>query len=69
MKTVRYKTNINCDSCIISVTPVLNQLDNVEWWSVDTGNPDKVLTVELDDENSEIVAEAVREAGFEIESI
>lgn len=67
MKTVHYKTNINCGSCIKSVTPFLNELDNVDSWKVDTENPDKILTVELDDEDSEAVVEAVKKAGYEIE--
>ena len=67
MKTVKFKTNINCGSCIKSVTPFLNELDNVGLWKVDTENPDKVLTVELDDENVEAVIKAVKSAGFTIE--
>lgn len=67
MKTVKFKTNINCGSCIKSVTPALNELDNVDLWSVDTESPDKVLTVELDDDSTENVMEAVTKAGFEIE--
>lgn len=69
MKTIKFKTNINCGSCIKSVTPALNELDNVDLWSVDTENPDKVLTVELDDDNETVVVEAVQRAGFEIEVI
>ena len=30
MTTVKYKTNIHCGNCIKSVTPVLNNLDNVD---------------------------------------
>ena len=30
MKTVKYKTNINCGSCLKSVTPFLNELANVD---------------------------------------
>ena len=69
MKTVKFKTNINCGSCIKSVTPFLNELDNVDLWKVDTDNPDKILTVELDDEDSDAVVEAVTKAGFEITTI
>lgn len=66
MKKVTFKTNINCGNCIKSVTPFLNELDNVESWSVDTDNPEKILTVELDDEDQNTVVEAVKKAGFSI---
>ncbi|MDB0011337.1 heavy-metal-associated domain-containing protein [Crocinitomicaceae bacterium] len=67
MSTFQFKTNINCGSCIKSVTPFLNELDNVDTWKVDTENPDKILKVELDDENVSSVVDAVKKAGYKIE--
>jgi copper chaperone len=69
MTTVKYKTNINCNGCIKSVTPFLNELDNIETWKVDTESPDKVLEIELEDDNKGIIIESVKKAGFEIEEI
>ena len=69
MKTVKFKTNINCASCVKSVTPFLNELDNVEEWKVATDNPEKILATLLDDEDSEAVIEAVQKAGFEITEV
>ena len=69
MKTVKFKTNINCSGCIKSITPFLNALDNIDLWKVDTDNPDKILEVTLDDENEAIFMEAVKKAGFIIEKI
>ncbi len=69
MKKVTFKTNINCGSCIKSVTPFLNELDNIDSWKVDTDNPDKILTVELDDDDVDAVVNAVKSAGYEIQTI
>ena len=69
MSTYKFKTNINCGSCIKSVTPFLNELDNIDLWKVDTKNPDKILSVELDDEDSQSVIDAVSKAGYKIESV
>ena len=69
MTTVKYKTNIHCGSCIKSVTPVLNNLDNIDLWKVDLDHDDKILEVTLDDEDKNSVVEAVKSAGFEIEEI
>ena len=61
----QFKTNINCGNCIRSVTPALNALPEIEHWEVDTDNPDKILTVELDDEeNPKKVIEALEAVGF-----
>ena len=69
MKTVKFKTNINCGGCIQSVTPFLNALENIEVWKVGIENPDKILEVTIDDDNKEVIIEAVKKAGFEINEI
>ncbi len=69
MKKVKFKTNINCGSCIKTVTPFLNELDNVDEWKVDTEDPNKVLEVELDNADESTVLEAVKQAGFKIEKL
>ena len=69
MSKIQFQTNINCGSCIKSVTPFLNELDNVDTWKVDTENPDKILSVELDDEDVQAVLSAVEKAGFNIERL
>ncbi len=69
MKTVKFKTNINCGGCIKSVTPFLNALDNIDLWKVDTDNTNKILEVTLDDDDTQSVIDAVKKAGFEIEKV
>ncbi|AWV98831.1 heavy-metal-associated domain-containing protein [Arcticibacterium luteifluviistationis] len=69
MKELKFKTNINCGNCIKSVTPFLNQLDEVDEWKVDTENPDKILTIEGDDITSKEIIETVEKAGFKAEAI
>lgn len=68
MKTLKFKTNINCSGCVAGVTPFLNKLEKTKW-SVDTENPDKILTVESEDANQEEVERLVKKAGFTIEKI
>lgn len=69
MKTIKFKTNINCDNCVQSVTPILNELDNIDFWKVDTTNPDKILEIRIEDDNVSIIIDAVKKAGFEITQI
>lgn len=49
MEILKFKTNINCDGCLATVTPSLNNLKGVKNWKVDTANPDKVLSIEVED--------------------
>lgn len=69
MKTIRFKTNINCGNCVRTVTGFLNEVKEIESWEVDTANPEKVLTVKGDKIDSGKVIEAVEEAGFDIAEI
>ena len=68
-KDFQFKTNINCSSCVATVTPFLNDAEGVCHWEVDTTNKDKVLTVKSEGITEQEVIEAVQKAGFKIESI
>jgi copper chaperone CopZ len=63
--TRRYRTNLNCGGCVAAVTPHLEALAQVRRWTVDTQQPDKVLTVEGDAPADTITA-AVEQAGFRV---
>ena len=69
MKKYIYKTNINCNGCIAAVTPNMSAEEGIINWSVDTDNPDKILTVEVENIDSQLVEDAVKKAGYNIESI
>ena len=69
METIKFKTNINCGGCLKSVTPHLDELDNVDSWKVDINNADKILEVKLEDRNENAVVSAVKKAGFEIDKM
>ena len=68
MRTLQFKTNINCGGCIKAVTPVLNQQAGAGNWQVDTANPDKMLTVSSDKLTPGQVVQAVEDAGFKIQA-
>lgn len=69
MKKYQYKTNINCNGCIATVTPNLSAEEGIINWSVDTDNPHKILSVEVNDIDSQVVEEAVKKAGYTIDPI
>jgi len=69
MNTLQFKTNINCGSCVKSVSGFINEVKAIKSWSVNTDNPDKILTVEGEDIKTQMIVEVVEEAGFDIETI
>ncbi len=68
MKTLQFKTNINCGGCIKAVTPTLNKEAGAGNWQVDTANPNKILTVNSDQLTAAQVVQAVEQAGFKIQA-
>ncbi|AMR29506.1 hypothetical protein A0257_22025 [Hymenobacter psoromatis] len=68
MKTLQFKTNINCGGCIKAVTPTLNKEAGAGNWQVDTANPNKILTVNSDQLTAAQVMQAVEQAGFKIQA-
>lgn len=64
MKTLKFKTNINCGNCVAQVKPFLDGNENISHWEVETQNPDKILTVQGEGVQPEEIQNLVREAGF-----
>ncbi|KAB2879417.1 hypothetical protein F9K33_09140 [bacterium] len=67
MTTFKFKTNINCNGCIATVTPFLNSEAAIQNWNVDIQNPNKILMVEGEKISKDMVVSKVKEAGFIIE--
>ncbi len=62
----KYRTNLNCGSCVAAVTPHLNGEGRIRRWAVDTKSPDKVLTVEGEGVEPAAVERLVGAAGFRV---
>ncbi|MGB5822415.1 MAG: heavy-metal-associated domain-containing protein [Saonia sp.] len=69
MKTLKFKTNINCGGCVSKVTPFLNKQEGIDKWEVDTDNPDKILTVESNGASEEDIKTTLQKTGFKAESV
>ncbi len=65
METIQVKTNINCGNCVVKVTPFFNENTSIEFWAVDTQNADKILTVQGQITENQVV-ELVKKAGFKV---
>lgn len=64
MKTLKFKTNIQCSNCLSKVTPKLNEQSGIESWNVDLQDPERTLTVETESLEPEDIKKAVLKAGF-----
>jgi copper chaperone CopZ len=64
MKTLKFKTNINCGNCLAKVAPKLDQESQITSWSVDLQSEDRILTVQTETLNPDDVFKTVLKAGF-----
>lgn len=64
--TLKYKTNLNCGSCVAAVKPHLDGDSSIERWSVDTNDPNKILTVEGENLSESTIKQHVAAAGFKV---
>lgn len=69
MKTLKFKTNINCGGCVSKVTPFLDKQEGVDTWKVDTNNADKILTIESNGATEDEVKATLQKIGFKAESV
>ena len=69
MKTLQFKTNINCSGCIANISVKLNKEKEIKTWEVDITNPGKILTVQTEQFTEQQVIEVVNKAGFKAEKI
>lgn len=69
MKTLKFKTNINCGGCVAAVTPFLNGIQGIRDWTVDTADTEKILTVTVDGLAIDQVQEIIANAGYKAQPI
>lgn len=55
MNHLKFKTNINCQSCVDSVSSALKSDKRIFAFNIDTNNPDKILTVEGELDSEEVI--------------
>ena len=69
MDTLKFKTTINCGTCVAKVTPVLDSQEDITKWEVDTNNPDKILTVEGEDIDEADLVKVLQKIGYKAERV
>ena len=68
MKTLKFKTSINCNGCIIKAGNVLN-VPEIDSWNVDVADPDKILTVTSETLSQEEIIKKLKLIGYKAEAI
>ncbi len=63
MTALKFKTNIHCANCLKTVSPVLNNISEIDSWNVIMEHSDRLLEIE-GDVTPESIIEKLGECGF-----
>ena len=66
---MKFKTNIKCDGCIATVTPILDDAVGAGNWNVDIGGPLRILTVENVEISPTEIKTGLATVGYQAEEI
>jgi copper chaperone len=73
MKKIKFKSSLKCNGCVNAIKPFMDSVPEIDSWSVDLNNPDKVIEVntleESDDALAEKILKGVSESGYTIEKV
>ena len=69
MDELKFRTNIFCSNCVAAISQSLNAQQNITFWSVATDHKDKILTIQGQSLNEQLLIQLIQEVGFEIEPI
>lgn len=68
-RVLKFKTNLNCGSCISKVAPRLDESAGTGRWEVDTASPDKILSVHSGEITENEIVKTIEQAGFKAEPV
>lgn len=69
MEILQFKTNLNCSGCVAKLSPYLDGENQIEEWSVDVKNADKLLTVKSTGISTKDLINTIALAGFVAKSL
>lgn len=58
-KTLKFKTNLKCGNCVAKVKPLLDEAPQIVEWSVDLKDPDRIMTVKMDEKGDASTVENI----------
>lgn len=68
MKTLKFKTTLKCNHCVATVKPLLDQAEGIRDWSVDLAVPERILSVEAEDQvEPASIIQLFKNAGYRAE--
>ncbi len=66
MQTATFDTDIHCERCVETLTPILNGEQRIDEWSIDLKPEIKTLTVSGDAVSATYVDEVLSKGGFKV---
>jgi copper chaperone CopZ len=73
MKTIKFKSSLKCNGCVSAIKPFMDSVPEIDSWSVDLNNPDKVIEIhtlkKYDNSLSDKISDGISKIGYTTEKI
>jgi hypothetical protein len=69
MEILKFKTNIQSETDLQQITPLLNNESSIHEWKLDTSTSDNILNVSGTEPDPQLVQHLLQQAGFEADFI
>lgn len=64
MTTFKFKTTLSCSGCVSKIEKFLNAEKAIHKWEVDLNSPDKILSIETESLDLELIPSLLLKAGY-----
>lgn len=64
MEILKFKTNVESQEALSKIAPLLDKVEKISKWSLDTESSEKVLSVSGTDLNPQAIENAIKQAGY-----
>jgi copper chaperone CopZ len=64
MNIYKFKTTMSCSGCVSKVEKFLNEEKDILKWEVDLNSPDKILTIETEMLDPNLIPPLLLKAGY-----
>lgn len=69
MDKIQFKTDLSCQHCVKTVEPILKNESGIKNYDINLEHPDKLVTIESEGADIDLVIGKFNEAGYRAEKV
>ncbi|MCX6155633.1 MAG: heavy-metal-associated domain-containing protein [Candidatus Kapabacteria bacterium] len=65
----KFKTNMSCGGCLQTVSEELKKINGINNWHADLYHPNKILTIDVNNVEANLIIDSVKKVGYNLQLI